>query len=660
MATEEFKTLLSPFQLGDITLKNRIVFGGHWTGYGLDHGFREKGLASERQANHYIERAKGGAGLLMVTQSVTPDGNMNNTMVRADDPRNRDVLSRMCDEIHKYDCKVFPQLNHGGHTNNSYSPQIIYAPTQMPAPNCFHNTKELELDEIHYIRDSFVLGSKMQKEWGFDGVEIKIAHDGLLRTFVSPYFNRREDEYGGTYENRLRIIKEIIEGIRSELGEGFPIGFRLCMDEFTEWGYGMQYGIRLAKSLEEYGATYVNTDSGTFSSYFMEIPTQHLPLGCMVYQAARLKKDEEFHLPVVAWGRINDPVQAETILADGNADLIAMVRQLICDPETPNKIMAGDVDGIRHCIGCMDGCVKNGNGLDAMSVHCVQNPVAGREKYWGMGTLTPAKTKKKVMVVGGGIAGLKAAEILLKRGHEVTVYEKTDKIGGQILLAEKVPSKVEMSEVYRYLKIQIERNKGRIVLNKEVDEAFVEAENPDVVIVATGSTALVDEVEGRDTAAVKIIDSRKAIQDPSILGDKVVLVDDIAYWQGIGVADYIASIGCNLSIVTKSDVTGSYLEGSQHYLVLQRLYRNDAEMLNHSRVVKVENRDVIVENVYNHKLKVLKDVDTLVYAMASSSVNDLYKKLKGTRSEVYHTGDCKSPRTIREAMFDAEQLARSI
>ncbi len=232
-----FRKLLSPIQLGDVTLKNRIIFLAHWTNFGNNHGYQEDGLASERLAMHYIERAKGGAGLVCVTQSVSPGGQMGRTMVHAHDSRNEKVFRFMTEEIHKYGGKVFGQFNHQGHTSCMQRPPFrLLAPTQMPGPHCYVNTKEIELDEMEEIKEYYVKAAVQEKEWGFDGVELKIAHDGLLRTFVSPYLNRRTDQYGGSFENRMRYPIEIIQAIREKVGEGYPIGIRLCMDEFTDWG----------------------------------------------------------------------------------------------------------------------------------------------------------------------------------------------------------------------------------------------------------------------------------------------------------------------------------------------------------------------------------------------------------------------------------------
>ena len=479
MQSEQFTHLFSPIQLGDVTLKNRIIFLAHWTNYGNNHGYQEDGLASERLAMHYIERARGGAGLVCVTQSVSPTGQMGRTMVNAHDARNEKVFRWMCDEIHRYGGKVFGQFNHCGHTSCMQRPPLLYAPTQMPGPHCYVNTKELEIEEMEEIKKYYVQAAVYEKEWGFDGMELKIAHDGLLRTFISPYLNRRTDQYGGSFENRMRFPLEIIDAIRREAGPGYPIGIRLCMDEFTEWGYSWDYGIQVARALEEAGVTYINSDAGCFSNYNFEIPNNYIPMGFGVYMAAELKKAVK--IPVVAFGRINDPVQAEGILADRNADMIGMCRQLICDPETPNKALEGRLDDIRHCVACSEGC---GMVTTQEGVVCVHNPAAGREKRLGIGTLTKTGQKKKILVAGAGIAGLKTAEIAARRGHQVSVYEKGPQAGGQMLLAEKIPMRAEMGEIYRYLRVQLQRMGVPVYYNCPVGMDLIREKQPDVVVTS--------------------------------------------------------------------------------------------------------------------------------------------------------------------------------
>ena len=646
---KEFKHLLSPFKIKGTTFKNRFIFLPHHTGYAVDEGYLANGLFSDRNVRHYVERAKGGAAAVTVSQNVDPDSQMSFRYVLGYEKRNEDNFRRLAEEAHQYDCKVITQLNHGGHTTLLNPPQLLVAPTQMNEPYCHFNTKELELDDMKRIKEYYIHSAAWQKELGWDAVELKIAHDGLLRTFVSPFFNRRTDEYGGSFENRMKYPLEIIEGIREAVGEDYPIGIRLCVDEFTWYGYSLEYGMKVAKALD-----YISTDAGTFSSWYMQIPPSPLPLGWAVYESAELKKNVD--IPIFAFGRINDPVQAETILAEKNADLIGMCRQLLCDPETPNKTMEGRVDDIRHCIGCNEACV----GVDGIYVECIQNPGVGREKHLGIDTLDAAKEKKDVMVVGAGVAGLKVAELAAKRGHHVEVYEKSAQIGGQILLAEKIPYRNEMEEIYRYLRIQLQQSGVPIHCNTEVDDKKIKELKPQVLVIATGSEPLTPEYEGMQESGITVMTAKEAMQNVNRIGEKVLLFDDIGSWQGGGVADYCMALGAEVTVVCSAASVGVDIESGQAYLLTKRLYENGAEMIMNHTIHRFDGDKVIIENIYDHRHKALEGFDTVIIAGQSRSNNELYKCFKGSGAEVYSVGDCVAPRGVEQAIFEAEILARKI
>ncbi len=656
MGVEQFPRLFAPIRLGNVTLKNRIIFLAHWTNYGNNHGYQEDGLASERLAMHYIERAKGGAGLVCVTQSVSPTGQMGRTMVNAHDPRNEKVFRKMCSEIHKYGGKVFGQFNHCGHTSCMQRPPLLYAPTQMTGPHCYVNTKELELDEMEIIKQYYVQAAVYEKEWGFDGVELKIAHDGLLRTFISPYLNRRTDQYGGSFENRMRYPLEIIQAVREKVGPDYPIGIRLCMDEFTEWGYSWDYGVKVAIALEKAGVTYINSDAGCFSNYNFEIPNNYIPMGFGIYMAAELKK--ALKIPVVAFGRINDPVQAEAILAEGNADMIGMCRQLICDPETPNKALRGELDDIRHCVACSEGC---GMVTQQEGVVCVHNPAAGREKRMGIGTLDKVSAPRKILVIGAGIAGMKTAEIAAKRGHKVKLLEKEKEAGGQMLLAEKIPARSEMGEVYRYLRVQLEHLAVPVIYHCEADMDMVLKENPNIVIVATGSRPTLPDF-GAKAEKLTVLDPREAMRRPEKVGSKAVMIDRIGYWQAMGVADYVAALGVDLSIVTAELYVGVDIEETCRENLNRRLARRGVKSYTSRRLAGIEGQTLSFENIFNKQdILSIDQVDTLIVSQESRSENELYKQLKADgRFEAYSVGDASAPGTVLRIIFEAEELGRRL
>ena len=428
---DKFPHLFAPGKMGNVRLPNRIVF--------LPHVPAFADRVTDTHINYYAERARGGTGLIIVgAHAVSPASRVGLRNVEAFSEKTVSEYKKLSGEIQRHGAKAFVQLSHCGHTTTIHPPQLLLAPSQMSEP-CYHyNTKEMEIEDMERVRHEFVVSAKHVKEGGFDGVEVKGAsHDGMLRSFISPYFNRRTDEYGGSFENRMRFPLEMVHAIREAVGPDFVFGVRVCMDEFTSWGYGTEEGRRIVQAFAESGEVdYISCDAGCYSAFYMEIPPMSIPLGFAEYLSAEIKGVTD--LPVIAFGRINDPVQAERILAEGNADFIGMARELICDPEFGNKAKEGREDDIRHCIACQDGCIYQ--VMQAEPILCIQNPAVGREAELGMGTLQAAEKVKRVVVIGGGPAGMKVAEVLARRGHEVVLYEEKEELGGQVNIAAKKPA----------------------------------------------------------------------------------------------------------------------------------------------------------------------------------------------------------------------------
>jgi len=647
----EFGKLFSSFNIGKVKLKNRIVFLPHWPGLSRD------GLPTERTIYYYVERAKGGTGLIIAEcQSGSPEGQMAPGYIKAYSEETLPYYRQMTDLIHKNGAKVFTQLTHTGHDTLEKPPQLLYAPTQMPEPSSRYNTKEMEIEDIKKVIEYFAKSAAIQKKGGFDGIELKVAHDGLFRSFVSPYFNHRQDEYGGNFENRMRFPLEVIKAMRVATGPDFPIGIRLCLEEFTPWGYSLDYGVKLAKAFEKGGVDYIDTDAGTFSSFYMEIPPMIIPLGFAIYMSAEVKK--AVNIPVISFGRINDSVQAETILRENAADLIGMCRQLICDPETPIKAYEGRLDDIRNCIGCNDGCIYQ--VMQGKPLRCIQNPAAGREKTMGIGSINPSNSPKRIMVVGGGIAGMKFAEIAASRGHKVELYEKNSELGGQILLAEKLPHRLDIGDVSRYLKLQLKKWLVKVHLEVSVNIDLVNEVNPDVVIMATGSTPYMPKIKGNSESDIGITDVRQALSDPLKIGKRVVVYDKDGHWQGGGMAEYLLDLGSIVYAVTPHWLIGIDLEPGNTYLLYKQLYEKGANIVVNHSLDSVNGKKVIISNIFNNESLVIDNINTLIIAHGSKSDNSLYYELKKARSNVYIIGDCVAPRMIEQVIYESEQLAREI
>ncbi len=438
-----FTRLLSPFAVGHVKLRNRIVFQPHFTALG-----HTDGMPSDEHVAYHEERARGGVGLIVFeSQAVHPTGKMSRRFVNAWDPAIVPHMAKVADAVHRHGAKLFGQLTHGGHTSLERPPPIMWAPTQMSEPSSYHSTKAMDDDDIRAVIAGFAASARNLVDAGLDGVEIKIAHDGLLRSFASPFFNRRTDRYGGSFENRMRLCLEVVDAIKRATGPDVPLGVRMCVNEFTMFGYDEEYGLKMAATLEATSQVdYFNSDAGSFSSFWMEIPPAAVAANDFRKINAALKKASR--IPVIAFGRLA-PTAAEALLAAGEADLIGMARPLIADPEIPNKLTAGRGDLIRVCVACNDACVYQAGQEKAL--RCIHNPGAGRERTMSERLITVAPKRKRIVVAGGGPAGLKVAEVAARRGHHVTLLERANRLGGQVLLAAVQPEHDTIGEVTAYL-----------------------------------------------------------------------------------------------------------------------------------------------------------------------------------------------------------------
>jgi 2,4-dienoyl-CoA reductase-like NADH-dependent reductase (Old Yellow Enzyme family) len=530
--------LFSEFKIRNLTLRNRIVFLAHWTALSTIEG-----RSSEEETYYYAERAKGGAGLIISgNYTVSESGQVHRACVNASDDKAIPNLKNLVKAVHKYDAKIFAQITHFGPTKLEKPGPNLYAPSQVIERSTNSYTIELDKNGIKEIIGSFSRSAQNLAESGFDGVELKVGHDGLLRTFFSPYYNKRTDEYGGDFKKNMSMLVEVISSVRKNLRDDMALGVRLCLDEFDDFGYNLESGIKFAKYLTETGLLdYLNTDAGSWNTCLLDHSPMSLPLGFTEYLYAAVKK--EVNVPVIAFGRINDPVQAEQILQRGSADLIGMVRQLICDPLTPKKSVKGSIDDIKKCIACNEGC--SAQVMTCQPVRCIQNPAVGREKIFGIGTLRKAGLAKKIVVVGGGAAGLKFSEIAAKRGHNVVLFEKEKILGGQINLLKKIPFRNEFSEVIRYLEFQV-KQLDSIALNisAEADEESILGQKPDVVVIASGAEPFIP----KHFCGAKTITGWQLLDDSAGIGKNVIIYDRFSKNEGMGVAEYLFEIYENIKV----------------------------------------------------------------------------------------------------------------
>ena len=651
-----FQNLFSPLRLGKVTVKNRISFQPHLT------NLAEKNLPSERQMYYWGERAKGGAGLIITEElTVHPTDMAYEKLIDVYHAEVVPGFRKITDYVHQYDSKIFAQLNHNGQQGDgSLSRLPVWAPSPVPDVLFRETPKAMEVEDIEEVARYYALSAEHVRQGGFDGVELQFGHSSLARQFLSPLTNLRQDEYGGSLENRMRAPLRFIEAVRKTVGNDYTLGIRMCADEMIPGGLDLGQVQEICALFEASGLIdFMDLSIGTFYNLYLVEGSMHTPLGYTIPLAAGVR--EKIKLPVFCTGRINDPVMAEKVLAAGQADMIGMCRALICDPYLPKKAEEGRLEDLRYCIACNQGCIGR-IGMNK-TIGCVQNPAIGLEKEWGEGTLKPAPVKKKVVVVGGGPGGMWAAKMAGRRGHDVTLYDRNDTLGGQALTAMKGAGRDEFGVIARNEKEQVDKAGVKVVLNTEATAASVLGANADAVIIATGSKPKTHPVGGADGPG--IFNVWQVLNGEAETGQKVCLIDYDGHHRATATAEFLANQGKTVHIITSSLFIGAELGPTQDlYLSRQRLLIKGATFTPDIAVMEVagEAGSKVVKgfNVYSNAWDEWGPFDSLVLAMGQQVEDDLYFSLKGKVRELYRIGDCVAPRKVDMAIWEGHKLGREI
>ena len=653
--SESFPYLFSPITIGNVTIKNRFVVLPHNTSFANDH------LINDRHIAYYAERAKGGFGLIIVErQSVSPDAEPLLNECHAFNPEIIPRYQQLTESVRGHGAKIFCQIGHGGRNmpHSKITRLPIIAPSSVKVSPVGEELHVLDTEEIQELVQNFGRVAGHVKEGGFDGVEVIATHGYLIQQFLSPMTNLREDEYGGDLEGRMRFCIEVLEKVRQVVGEDFVLGLRLCGDEFMPEGLTQEDSQEIAERVRDTGLVdYLSVSAGSGQTPFMIVGDMSFPLGVHLYLAAGIK-EVVGDLPVIAAHRIKDPVQAEKILADGQADLIGMARAAICDPELPRKAEEGRIDEIRFCIACNQNCI--GNNMLGIPVGCIQNPAAGFERELGIGMLRPAPAPKKVMVIGGGPGGMEAARVAAERGLQVVLCEKQSELGGQINILTRVEEHKEFGDVTRHLVKEIERLGVDIRLDTTVTPETVAAEGPDAVIVATGSLPEMP-------AGIPGIDEGNAVHIRDVLlksvevGQNVVIIDRDGSSRCLGTASYLAEMGKHVEIVTPV----FYVGWNVNFMSLLPAYMNilskDVVFRPMCDITGVDGNGVQVIQYFSFKDFTI-EADTIVVSHAGVSDNALYRALKegGTVGELYAIGDCVAARFTDSAIREGNEAGRKV
>lgn len=651
-----FQNLFSPLQLGKVTVKNRISFQPHLTNLAV------KNLPSERQMYYWGERAKGGAGLIITEElTVHPTDMAYEKLIDVYHAEVVPGFRKITDYVHQFDSKIFAQLNHNGQQGDgSLSRLPIWAPSPVPDVLFRETPKAMEAEDIEEVARYFALSAEHVRQGGFDGVELQFGHSSMARQFLSPLTNLRQDEFGGSLENRMRAPLMFIKAVRKTVGNDFTLGIRMCADEMIPGGLDLGQVQEICALFEASGLVdFMDLSIGTFYNLYLVEGSMHTPLGYTIPLAAGVR--EKVKMPVFCTGRVNDPVMAEKVLAAGQADMIGMCRALICDPYLPKKAEEGRLEDLRYCIACNQGCIGR-IGMNK-TIGCVQNPAVGREKEWGEGTLKPAPVKKKVIVIGGGPGGMWAAKMAGRRGHDVTLYDRNETLGGQVLTAMKGTGRDEFGVIVRNEKEQVDKAGVKVKLGSEVTGEAVLGANADAVIVATGSKPKSHPVGGADGPAV--FNVWQALSGVAIPGEKVCLIDYDGHHRATATAEFLANQGKTVHIITSSLFIGAELGPTQDlYLTRQRLLTKGVTFTPDIAVMEVAGeageKTVKGFNVYSNAWDEWGHYDSIVLAMGQQVEDDLYFALKGKVKELYRIGDCVAPRKVDMAIWEGHKVGREI
>ena len=651
MPCTPYYRLFEEGRIGRMTVKNRIVMPPMATNYA-----GPSGEPTERLIGYYAERAKGGAGLIIVenVQVKYPQGKNVACQLRLDQNKFIPGFQELAEAVHAHQARIFIQIHHAGRQYHDIEGEEGVDPSGIPDGFLQQPVRALTPEEIQDLVERFSETALRARMAGMDGVEFHGAHGYLISEFMSPHTNQRVDEWGGTFERRMRFPLRIIERTREKVGPRFPLSFRFSADEFVPGGITLDDAKKIALYLEDAGIDVLHVSAGIYESMQRLLEPMRFEEGWRSYLAAEIKKVVK--IPVITVGQIRSPEIAERVLEDGMADFVALGRTLIADPHWPRKVEEGRVPEIRKCISCNIGCI-GGHVFNDLYMRCTVNPVTGHERFEGWVNLIPAEKKKKVMVVGAGPGGMEAARVAALRGHEVTLYEKDGELGGQVRTAVKGPGKGKLSFIPEYYSHMLKASGVRIQMNTPVDADTIEREKPDVVIFATGAVPIVPDIKGVDDPGV-VKGSWDVLNGAAqVPGKKVVVAG--GGLVGCETALLLAEQGKEVTIVEMLNDLASDMEPITRYdFLTEQMPQAGIKALLGLVIAEITGQGVVVLDRWGNKS--LIEADNVVIALGARPAEVMMEAARDCARETYVIGDCKEPRKIINATFEGASIARMI
>ena len=642
------KSVLEPIKIGSCIIPNRVVFTAHGTNYG-------NGSVNDKMIAYHEARARGGVGLSIIEiLSVHPTSYHS---LSASDKNLVNSYQKLMKTIRPYGTKVFQQLWHAGHHAISLGGSPPWSPSDIPGVNERVVPHPMTLEEIQEIIDAYANAARLCEEGGLDGVELHGAHGYLIQQFMSPLTNKRTDQYGGSFDNRIRFKLEVLRAVRKAVSKDFAVGIRLS-DEAVPGGLDSEDNIRIVEKLEkERLVDYINVSMGGYLAFPKMIGGMHEPMGYEIPTSAPITAATS--IPSVVIGRVRTLEEADQLIKEGTDDMVGMTRAHIAEPDLISKTREGREEEIRPCIACNQGCVGEVNGPQR-KMACVVNTAVGKEQFLGEEKLEKVKEPKTVLVVGGGPAGLEAARIAAIRGNKVMLMEAQNKLGGTINLARIGPHLHGLYDFIHWQITEIDRLGVESQTNIYVESEEVKKISPDAVIIATGSLPRMDGIQlaipgepARGLEQPHVLSSIDLLSSPGmVFGKKAVVFDDVGHYEAIGVAEYLMEKGLAVTFITSRREFAPLMEPAlRSNPALERLSKGDFNLITRAQLCKVNEKNVEVKYLYGGD-SLFIPADIVIPVFHNKPEASLKNRLLDFSGDIYVVGDAKSPRFLKAAIHD--------